>query len=52
MTVCGGQEFFEDSPEGWPQRFANTGEQFRTNGRPTAQWTRLAAGQPDDLTGG
>ena len=27
------------------------GEQFRTNGRPTAQWSRLAAGRSDDLTG-
>jgi hypothetical protein len=52
MTAYGRQEIWEDSPEGWPQRFATTGEQFRTNGRPTAQWSRLAAGRSDDLTGG
>jgi hypothetical protein len=26
-----------------------SGEQFRTNGRPTAQWSWLAAGRSDDL---
>jgi predicted dithiol-disulfide oxidoreductase (DUF899 family) len=49
MTVYGRQETWEDSPSGWPQHWANTGEQFRTNGRPTAQWSRLAAGRSDDL---
>ena len=49
MTVYGRQETFEDSPAGWPQHWANTGEQFRTDGRPTAQWARLAAGRSDDL---
>ena len=49
MTVYGRQEAFEDSPAGWPQHWANTGEQFRTDGRPTAQWARLAAGRSDDL---
>jgi hypothetical protein len=39
----------EDSPAGWPQRWRNTGEQFRTDGRPTSQWSRLAAGRSDDL---
>ncbi|HEX8037313.1 MAG TPA: DUF899 family protein [Ktedonobacterales bacterium] len=49
-TVYGRQEFWEDSPAGWPQRWDwTTGEQFRTNGRPTAQWSRLAAGRSDDL---
>jgi predicted dithiol-disulfide oxidoreductase (DUF899 family) len=48
-TVYGRQETWEDSPAGWPQFWANTGEQFRTNGRPTAQWPRLAAGRSDDL---
>ncbi|HXW86907.1 MAG TPA: DUF899 family protein, partial [Streptosporangiaceae bacterium] len=28
MTVYGRQETFEDSPVGWPQHWANTGEQF------------------------
>ena len=49
MTVYGRQETHEDSPAGWPQRWANTGDQFRTDGRPTAQWSRLAAGRSDDL---
>jgi predicted dithiol-disulfide oxidoreductase (DUF899 family) len=52
MTVYGRQETWEDSPAGWPQPFATTGEQFRTNGRPAAQWSRLAAGRSDDLAGG
>ncbi len=41
MTAYGRQEIWEESPDGWPQRFATSGEQFRTNGRPTAQWSRL-----------
>jgi hypothetical protein len=49
MTVYGRQEWWEDSPEGWPRRFAKDGDQFRMNGRPTAQWSRLAAGRSDDL---
>jgi predicted dithiol-disulfide oxidoreductase (DUF899 family) len=48
MTVYGRQEMWEDSPAGWPQRF--TGKQnIRTDGRPTAQWSRLKAGYSDDL---
>jgi predicted dithiol-disulfide oxidoreductase (DUF899 family) len=48
LTVYGRQEMWEDSPDGWPQRFE--GEQnFRTDGRPTAQWARLKAGYSDDL---
>jgi predicted dithiol-disulfide oxidoreductase (DUF899 family) len=50
MTVYGRQETWEDSPAGWPQPFGTRGEQFRTNGRPTAQWSRLAAGRSDDLS--
>ncbi|QBD78845.1 DUF899 domain-containing protein [Ktedonosporobacter rubrisoli] len=49
MTVYGRQETWEDSPAGWPQHWENTGEQFRTNGRPSAQWSRLEAGRSDDL---
>jgi predicted dithiol-disulfide oxidoreductase (DUF899 family) len=49
MTVYGRQETFEDSPSGWPQFWANNGGQFRTNGRPSAQWSRLNAGRSDDL---
>lgn len=49
LTVYGRQEFWEDSPEGWPQRWDTKGGQFRLNGRPTAQWSRLEAGRSDDL---
>jgi predicted dithiol-disulfide oxidoreductase (DUF899 family) len=52
MTVYGRQETWEDSPAGWPRRWGTAGEQFRTNGRPTAQWSRLAAGRSDDLGSG
>ncbi len=51
LTVYGRQETWEDSPEGWPQPYASAGEQFRTDGRPTPQWSRLAAGRSDDLSG-
>ena len=47
MTVYGRQELWEDSPAGWPQRPST--ENFRSNGRPIAQWSRLAAGRSDDL---
>ncbi len=48
LTVYGRQETWEDSPTGWPQRFS--GEQnFRTDGRPIAQWSRLEAGRSDNL---
>jgi predicted dithiol-disulfide oxidoreductase (DUF899 family) len=50
LTVYGRQEISEDSPEGWPQPYAKTGEQFRTCDRPTSQWSRLAAGRSDDLS--
>jgi predicted dithiol-disulfide oxidoreductase (DUF899 family) len=49
MTVYGRQEFWEDSPEGWPQRWGSKGGQFRLDGRPTAQWSRIQAGRDDDL---
>jgi predicted dithiol-disulfide oxidoreductase (DUF899 family) len=50
MTVHGRQETWEDSPAGWPQRWdAKNPEVWRINGRPTAQWSRLAAGHSDDL---
>lgn len=49
MTVHGRQESWEDSPDGWPRRFRTDGDQFRLDGRPTAQWSRLAAGRDDDL---
>jgi predicted dithiol-disulfide oxidoreductase (DUF899 family) len=49
MTVHGRQEDWEDSPDGWPQHFRTDGDQFRLNGRPTSQWSRLAAGRDDEL---
>ncbi|WP_371786736.1 DUF899 family protein [Streptosporangium subroseum] len=49
LTVCGRQEFWEDSPEGWPQRWDSGGGQFQRDGRPTAQWSRIEAGRDDDL---
>ena len=49
MTVYGRQETWEDSPAGWPQHWGTTGGQFRTDGRPTAQWSGLAEGRSDDL---
>lgn len=49
MTVYGRQETWEDSPAGWPQPWAADGGQMRTGGRPTAQWSRLAAERDDDL---
>jgi predicted dithiol-disulfide oxidoreductase (DUF899 family) len=49
-TVYGRQETWEDSPDGWPQTFEANGEQFRTDGRPSSQWSRLAAGRSDSLS--
>ena len=48
MTVYGRQETWDDSPTGWPQQWEGA-EHFRTNGRPTAQWSRLEAGRSDKL---
>jgi predicted dithiol-disulfide oxidoreductase (DUF899 family) len=48
-TVYGRQETWEDSPEWWPQRWGSTGGQFRQDGRPIAQWSRIKAGRSDDL---
>lgn len=52
-TLYGRQEAWEDSPAGWPQPLMVNGDEdvVRTNGRPTAQWSRLEAGRSDDLTG-
>jgi predicted dithiol-disulfide oxidoreductase (DUF899 family) len=38
-----------DSPDGWPQHYRTDGDQFVTDGRPTAQWSRRAAGRSDAL---
>jgi predicted dithiol-disulfide oxidoreductase (DUF899 family) len=48
LTVYGRQETWEDSPNGWPQPFEGE-DVTRTDGRPTAQWSRLRAGYSDDL---
>jgi len=48
LTVYGRQETWEDSPTGWPQRIKGK-QVIRTDGRPTAQWSRLKAGYSDDL---
>jgi predicted dithiol-disulfide oxidoreductase (DUF899 family) len=50
MTVYGRQETWEDSPDGWSRPRGTTGGQFRQDGRPIAQWARLAAGRSDDLS--
>ncbi|KAH8881181.1 DUF899-domain-containing protein [Thozetella sp. PMI_491] len=61
MTVYGRQEWWEDSPEGWPKPFGRKGGAFRlledgspssaeNKGRPIRQWSRLAAGYSDDLS--
>jgi hypothetical protein len=39
LTVYGRREAWEESPTGWPQRFEGK-QNFRTDGRPTAQWSR------------
>lgn len=52
ITVYGRQEFWEDSPEHWPQQWGTKGgQQFRMNGRPTAQWSRIKEGRSDELNG-
>jgi predicted dithiol-disulfide oxidoreductase (DUF899 family) len=58
MTAYGRQEWWEDSPEGWPQPFGPNGAAFRLRadgsapqsskeGRPTPQWSRLVASRSD-----
>jgi len=50
ISVYGRQEHWEKSPEGWPQHFdPQRGAQFRLNGRPTAQWSRVEEGRNEDL---
>ena len=52
LTVYGRQEPWEDSPLGWPQPWRVDGSNTRVDGRPIAQWSRLAAGRTDDLRPG
>jgi predicted dithiol-disulfide oxidoreductase (DUF899 family) len=49
LTVYGRQETWQDSPAGRPQPWPADGSVMRANGRPIAQWPRLAAGRSDDL---
>jgi hypothetical protein len=49
LTVHGRQETWEDSPEGWSQRWGSKGGQFQLDGRPTAQWSLIKAGRNDGL---
>jgi predicted dithiol-disulfide oxidoreductase (DUF899 family) len=51
LTVYGRQETWEDSPPDWPQPWPVDSSVIRTDGRPTAQWSRLVAGRSDDLGG-
>jgi predicted dithiol-disulfide oxidoreductase (DUF899 family) len=52
LTVYGRQEGWEQSPPGWPRRWADR-DLMRTDGRPISQWARLEAGHSDELgTGG
>jgi predicted dithiol-disulfide oxidoreductase (DUF899 family) len=51
LTVYGRQETWEDSPAGWPQ-WGHGKPNYRTDGRPIAQWSRLKAGYSDDLVTG
>ena len=48
LTVYGRQETWEDSPGGWPQRPKGK-HNYRIDGRPITQWSRLKAGYSDDL---
>jgi len=49
LTPYGRQEFWEDSPSGWPKQFDTRGQQMSLQGRPTAQWPRIRSGFDDDL---
>jgi predicted dithiol-disulfide oxidoreductase (DUF899 family) len=48
LTVYGRQERWEDSPAGWPKWSKDT-HNYRIDGRPITQWSRLKAGHSDDL---
>lgn len=49
LTAWGREEPWEDSPDGWPQIAGDS--LTRTDGRPIAQWSRIAAGRDDTLVG-
>ncbi len=46
LTTYGRQENWEDSPASWPRRSEHN---YRTSGRPIAQWSRIEAGRSDEL---
>jgi predicted dithiol-disulfide oxidoreductase (DUF899 family) len=48
LTVYGRQEWWEDSPAGWPQ-LPKGDHPYRIDGRPIVQWPRVKAGYSDDL---
>jgi predicted dithiol-disulfide oxidoreductase (DUF899 family) len=50
LTVYGRQEEWEDSPPGWPQPWGAGAARIRSDGRPIAQWSRMASGRSDDLS--
>ena len=45
-TPYGRQETWEDSPAGWPRQAEHN---YRSNGRPIAQWSRIESGRSDEL---
>lgn len=47
LTVYGRQEWWEDSPIGWPQPWKPN--QYRTDGRPIVQWPRVAQRNHQDF---
>ncbi|MDR5859678.1 DUF899 domain-containing protein [Halomonas eurihalina] len=51
MTVYGRQEWWEDSPTGWPQPWKDDAKKnpYRMEGRPIVQWPRVKAGYSDEL---
>lgn len=51
LTIYGRQEWWEDSPTGWPQPWKDDEVEnpFRSGGRPIVQWPRVKAGHSDDL---
>lgn len=51
LTVYGRQEWWEDSPNGWPHDWRDDADNnpYRINGRPIVQWPRVRAGYSDGL---
>lgn len=51
LTTYGRQEDWQDSPPEWQSKWKTDSLPHRTDGRPTAQLSRLKAGYSDDLSG-